>query len=99
MMTNRRAQIKQWVKEVLESNLNGISYRAFIFGSQANQSDLKRSDIDVGILADNEIPDINMFKISSAIEDLPMLYKIDLVDFKQVSDKFRSVALQNVEWL
>ena len=92
-------QIKQWLKTTLEDNLQDISYRAFIFGSQANRSDLIRSDIDVGILADNEIPDTHLVKISNAIENLPMLYKIDLVDFKQVSEKFRSVALKNVEWL
>lgn len=98
-MTDRRAQIKQWLATTLEENLRDISYRAFIFGSQANRAELIRSDIDVGILADDEIPAINMFKIGIAIEDMPMLYKIDLVDFKQVTEKFKSVALQNVEWL
>ena len=76
-----------------------ISYRAFIFGSQANRSDLIRSDIDVGILADDEIPAINMVRISNAIEDLPMLYKIDLVDFYWVGEKFKEIASGNVECL
>lgn len=40
-----------------------------------------------------------MFKINNAIEDLPMLYKVDLVDFKNVDEKFKSTALKNVEWL
>jgi uncharacterized protein len=99
VMTNRRAQIKQWLQVTLKDNLQDISYRAFIFGSQANLSELIRSDIDVGILADNEIPATHMVRISNAIEDLPMLYKIDLVDFSQVDDKFKAVALKNVEWL
>ena len=98
-MTDRRTQIKQWLKTTLEDNLQDISYRAFIFGSQANREELIRSDIDLGILADKEIPAINMVRISTAIEDLPMLYKIDLVDFTQVTEKFREVALKNVEWL
>lgn len=99
IMTNRRQQIKQWLKETLENNLQDISYRAFIFGSQANRDELIRSDIDVGILADTAIPAINFVRISNAIEDLPMLYKIDLVDFYNVEDKFKAVALKNVEWL
>jgi predicted nucleotidyltransferase len=98
-MTNRRQQIKQWLKEVLEDNLRDISYRAFIFGSQANKTELIRSDIDVGILADNAIPAKNFVRISNAIEDLPMLYKIDMVDFTQVGERFKTVAMQNVEWL
>jgi predicted nucleotidyltransferase len=99
MMSARRAQIKNWLKVTLAENLQGVNYRAFIFGSQANRNELVRSDIDVGILADNEIPAINIFKINNAIENLPMLYKIDLVDFNNVDDKFKSVALKNVEWL
>ena len=98
-MTDRRTQIKQWLKTTLEDNLGDISYRAFIFGSQANRIELIRSDIDLGILAEEEIPAINMVRISKAIEELPMLYTIDLVDFTQVDEKFRSVALKNVEWL
>lgn len=98
-MTNRRAQIKQWLKAIFEENLQDISYRAFIFGSQANKTDLSRSDIDVGILADSGIPANCWIKISNAIEELPMLYKIDLVDFMEVDGKFKSVALKNVEWL
>jgi predicted nucleotidyltransferase len=98
-MTDRRAQIKQWLATTLEENLRDISYRAFIFGSQANRAELIRSDIDVGILADDEIPAINMFKIGIAIEDMPMLYKIDLVDFHWVGEKFKEVAMRNIEWL
>jgi predicted nucleotidyltransferase len=98
-MTDRRAQIKEWLKTTLEDNLRDISYRAFIFGSQANRQELTRSDIDLGILADKEIPAVNMVRINWAIEDLPMLYKVDLVDFTQVDEKFRAVALKNVEWL
>lgn len=98
-MTSRRQQIKQWLKEVLENNLQDVSYRAFIFGSQANKAELSRSDIDVGILADQAIPDIKIIRIANAIENLPMLYKIDLVDFYKVEDNFKAVALNNVEWL
>jgi predicted nucleotidyltransferase len=98
-MINRRSQIKQWLKQALEDNLRGVSYRAFIFGSQANKTDLSRSDIDVGILSENSISPVNFIKISNAIDDLPMLYKIDLVDFTNVDEKFKTVALKNVEWL
>ena len=98
-MTKRRTEIKKWLAEVLEKNLTGINYRAFIFGSQANKSDLIRSDIDLGILSDSGISPDCLVRIDNAIEDLPMLYKIDLVDFNNVGDRFKAVALKNVEWL
>ncbi|MGZ3778707.1 MAG: nucleotidyltransferase domain-containing protein [Mucilaginibacter sp.] len=95
----RREQILLWIKQVLDKNLSGISYSAFIFGSQANRTSLIRSDIDIGIVADAEITSWQLSKIIGDIEQLPMLYKIDLVDFREVDDKFKSVALQNTERL
>jgi predicted nucleotidyltransferase len=95
----RRQQILFWLKEVLSNNLNGISYHAFIFGSQANKTTLIRSDIDLGIIAEDEISNLQLSKIHAAIEDLPMLYKVDLVNFKDVDERFKSIALKNVEAL
>lgn len=98
-MSARRSQIKQWLKNVLEDNLQGINYRAFIFGSQANLPHLRRSDIDVGILATQDIPVKYFARINDMLEELPMLYKIDLVDFNEVDEKFKDIAMQNIEWL
>ncbi len=95
----RRKQILLWIKEVLDKNLSGISYHAFVFGSQANKISLSRSDIDVGIMADDVIPSWQLSNIIGDIEELPMLYKIDVVDFKEVDDQFKEVALQNIERL
>ena len=95
----RREQIKQWIKETLDKNLSGISYQAFIFGSQANKTVLIRSDIDVGIMADSEITAYQVSKIMADFEELPMLYKIDLVNFNEVNLQFKSVALKNIERL
>jgi predicted nucleotidyltransferase len=96
---DRRQQIIQWLKAAISENLCGFTYKAFIFGSQANKSALKRSDIDVGIISDEEIPAYKLSKINEAIENLPMLFKVDLVNFKEVDKKFSSIAMQNVEWL
>ncbi len=96
---DRRQQIVQWLKAAIAENLSGFTYKAFIFGSQANKSTLKRSDIDVGIISDEEIPAYKLSKINEAIENLPMLFKVDLVNFKEVDKKFSSIAMQNVEWL
>jgi hypothetical protein len=51
----------------------------------------------VGIIADAEISIQKLAKIHADIEELPMLYKIDLVDFNEVGEQFKSIALQNIE--
>ena len=94
----RRKQILFWIKEILDKNLADVSFDAFVFGSQANKTSLIRSDIDVGIIAE-DITAYQLSKINAAIEELPMLFKIDLVDFMKVDSQFKSVALKNVEKL
>ena len=95
----RKEQIKYWLKEILDSNLENVSYQAFIFGSQANKSYLSRADIDLGIIADDKLTSQQLSKITTDIEELPMLYKIDLVNFNEVDPRFKSIALQNIERL
>ena len=95
----RKKQILFWIKSILDKNLSGVSYNAFVFGSQANKTFLGRSDIDIGILANNEISALQLSNINKDIEQLPMLYKIDLIDFNRVDARFKSVALKNVEKL
>jgi len=95
----RKQQIRSWLKEILEKNLQGITFNAFIFGSQANQATLTRSDIDVGIQSDEWITPLQLSNIIGEIEQLPMLYRIDLVNFKEVDDQFKAIALQNTERL
>lgn len=92
-------QIKQWLKDILENNLSGISYHAFIFGSQANNSVLSRSDIDVGIIADCQISNEVLIRINNAFQNLPMLFKVDVVDFNRVDEVFKKTALNNTEQL
>jgi DNA polymerase sigma len=95
---NRRKQIIEWLKVILSKNLDGISYSAFIFGSQANKMFLSRSDIDIGIISE-KITTYQLYQINAEIEELPMLFKIDLVNFNEVDSQFKAIALRNIELL
>lgn len=95
----RRREILSWIKDILDKHLAGISFRAFVFGSQANCIKLKRADIDIGIIPEFTISDFRFAGIYADIENLPMLYSVDLVDFGKVEDSFRTVALKNIEIL
>ena len=84
---------------MLDKHLSGVAYKAFVFGSQANCKELKRADIDIGIMPEGLITDLKLSVICADIENLPMLYKIDLVDFTNADERFKSVALNNIEAL
>jgi len=90
-------KLKKEILEILGRHIDLKTYKVFFFGSRVSSSGSDRSDIDIGIDGPKEVPSLAMAKICEEIENLPTLYKIDIVDFKNVSNKFKSVALKNIE--
>jgi predicted nucleotidyltransferase len=95
---NRKEEIKSMIKNVISSHLSG-NYKAFLFGSQAGLSELKRADIDVGIDADHPLTSMEESLIWNDLQDLPTLYNFDVVDFKKADEKFKDIALKKTELL
>ena len=71
-------------------------YRVFYFGSRVSGRATARSDFDVGVEADEKIPLEVMAKIREEVDAIPVLQKIDLVDFRRVSGDFASEAKRTV---
>ena len=90
-------KLKKEILEIIGRYLNLNSYRVFFFGSRVMEKGNERSDIDIGIEGPDEIPYEIMACLREEIEDLPTLYKIEIIDFKKVSPDFREVALQQTE--
>lgn len=89
--------IKRRVLEILGRHLDLDDYRVFFFGSRVSGSSRKASDIDLGIEGKRPVPAGVLSRIREEIEQLPFLYKIEVVDFADVGDKFKSVAKQHIE--
>lgn len=58
---------------------------ARIFGSRAKGNYTDRSDIDLALTGDSAIPFEEMMDINGYIDDLGLLYKVDIVDYAKVS--------------
>lgn len=73
--------------------------KLFLFGSRATGRAGVRSDIDVGIdLGHPMVPEV-LAAVRDAFDDLPILQKVDVVDFSSVDEAFRAVALQQTRSL
>ena len=90
-------KLKEAVLKIVKKYLSLEDYHIFIFGSRVTGRGNERSDIDIGIEGTKEVPFEVMGKIRAELEDLPILYKIEIVDFKKVSKDFREVALKHIE--
>lgn len=74
-------------------------FEIYFFGSRVTDTGSERSDIDIGIRGPVPVLPLTLSVLREEIENLPLLYKIEIVDFAQVSDDFRDVALQHIEYL
>jgi predicted nucleotidyltransferase len=73
--------------------------KVFVFGSRATGRSVTRSDIDIGIDLEHPVaPDVLM-AIRDAFDDLPILQRVDVVDFSSVDGTFKTVALQQIKSL
>jgi predicted nucleotidyltransferase len=95
---NRRIQILEQIKKVAKVYLPEGT-KVFIFGSQANLEKLRSSDIDVGIMADKKLQLRQLWEFKEALNSTPNLYSFDAIDFNDVSDSFKAIALRDIETL
>ena len=92
-------KLKNEILSIITKYLDTSEYKVFFFGSRVSGKGTDRSDIDIGIEGPFPIsPEIKL-RIEEEIENLPILYKIEIVDFKRVPSKFREVALRNREFI
>jgi len=92
-------KLKRELLTIMKRHIDLKRYKVFFFGSRIIGKSHNRSDIDVGIEGHKRISPESWFNILDEVENVPTLYKIDLVDFSQVSDNFRKLAKQHIEML
>jgi len=90
-------KLKAEIKQIVGKRLNLTQYQLFFFGSRVSGHGDEHSDIDIGIEGKEPVPVLTRMEIEEDIENLPVLYKIDFVDFKTVSEDFYRIAKQTIE--
>lgn len=86
------------VKNIILSNLRyyGESIEVFLFGSAASGNITRSSDIDIGLLSNYKINRDLIFRIQDEIEESIVPFKVDIVDFQDVSKDFREYAMKRI---
>ena len=92
-------KLKKEIIEIVSKYLDFSLWRVFFFGSRVKGNNSPRADIDIGIEGPQKIPAQIKLEIEEDLEKLHTLYKIDFVDFKNVSGKFKKEALECIEYV
>lgn len=90
-------KLKKQVLDILGKYLDLKQRQVFFFGSRVTGAGDNRSDIDIGIEGKEPIPLEILSKIKEDVDQLNILYKIEIVDFTKVDPKFKKVALKHCE--
>jgi predicted nucleotidyltransferase len=92
--------VEQKFGELAGTILASESYvKVFMFGSQATGRSVARSDIDMGIDLGHPIAPEILIALREAFDGLPILQRVDVVDFSTVDETFKTVALQKIKSL
>lgn len=92
-------KLKKQIIAILAKYLDLKGYKVFFFGSRVKGNNFPTADIDLGIEGSQEIPAEAKIAIEEEIDNLPTLYKFDIVDFKGVSEKFKKEAYKHKEYV
>lgn len=79
----------------LARTILGEGTSVVLFGSWARGAAASRSDLDIAVSTGTPIAPTVMGELRSAVEELPTLYQIDLVDFSAAGSALRAEVLRH----
>ena len=77
------------IQEILLKNLDNIPVQCFFFGSRARGDSRPSSDLDILLKADKELEFATLANLRSDFEDSNLPFKVDLVDYHRIDEKFQ----------
>jgi hypothetical protein len=83
-------------KNVLEL-LKDEDVKIILFGSRARKEDVVCSDVDIGLIPKGELDKKKVTLLREMIENLNIPYRVDVVDFSNVSEEFKKEAMSEIE--
>lgn len=88
--------VVETIKTILWQHLDKTRDKAFIFGSWAIGDNRKFSDIDIGIESKRKLPPGIISRLQEAFEVSDLPYMVDVVNFNQVDQQFKNLALKKI---
>lgn len=91
------AEVQPLLKKVVQAVCDHVDkecLRVYLFGSWAQGHALPTSDLDIALDTGRPIETPIFMKIADALDELPTLRKIDLLDLQSVDQEFRVRVLR-----
>ena len=83
------------LREVVVNFFSNENVRIFLFGSRARGDNSVVSDVDIGVVPGEGFRKEKLALLREFIENLNVPYKVEIIDFSEVSEQFRTEALKD----
>lgn len=98
LLTSAANKYLEMIKRVILADVEDQDVAVGLFGSMAAGPVRQSSDVDVAIVPRDGWDHTRLSLLREKLESLNVPYKVEIVDFSTVSEKFRREALKNVVW-
>lgn len=98
-MENKEVLENKYILKLKKMVIDLFKYdrvKIVLFGSRARRENYISSDIDIGIIPYGEFEGEKITLLKEKIENLNIPYKVEIVNFTEVSKEFKQEALKNV---
>ena len=85
------------LKELVLKELENEKVKVFIFGSRARGDNYIASDVDIGLIPYGSLNTRKITILKEKIENSNIPYKVEIVNFNEVSEDFKNEALKDIE--
>ena len=84
------------LKDLVLRALEGENIKIFLFGSRARGDNYTGSDVDVGLLPVGNLNRKKIMELRFKIENSNIPYKVEFINFNEVSEDFKVEAMKKV---
>ena len=85
-------------KKIILKELENFDCKIFLFGSRATKDNHRFSDMDIGIIPGNNFDHRILYSLNDKLADSIVPFKVDVVNFSQVTNDFKNEALKHIIW-
>ncbi|MDQ6763143.1 MAG: nucleotidyltransferase domain-containing protein [Bacteroidota bacterium] len=85
-------------KKIIIRELQNFNCKIFLFGSRATKENHRFSDMDIGIIPGRDFDRRVLYNLKDKLADSVVPFKVDIVNFNQVSDDFKKEAFNYIIW-
>ena len=86
----------QKIKEMVLDFLKDEEVKIVLFGSRARKDSSIFSDVDIGVMPYGKLDETRLTLLREKVENLNIPYKVEIVNFSEVSPEFKEEALREI---